>query len=84
MRSDGFKKTESADSNNIGSVIRNLKRNCDVRLCSEVVNFVREDSVEPTTERGSVREIGVVKLHMSLVSIVWIDIDVIDSLCVEV
>jgi hypothetical protein len=54
-----------------------------MRLCSEVVDLVGTDGVEPPTERGGVGEIGVVKLH-AIASIVRIYIDVVNPLRVEI
>ncbi|CAL5401738.1 unnamed protein product [Camellia sinensis] len=50
----------------------------------EVVDLVGEDGVEPAAERGGVGEVGVVELHEGLVGVVGVDVDVVDSLGVEV
>lgn len=55
-----------------------------MRLSSEIVDLVGAESVDPAAERRGVGEIGVVELHASLVSVVRVDVDVVDSLCVEV
>lgn len=84
MRSNRFQQPESTSGDNIGRIIRNFERNSNVRLSSEVIDLVREDNIEPPAERGGVGEVSIMKLHSCLVSIVRIDIDVIDSLSVEV
>ena len=53
-------------------------------LGSEVVNLIWENCVEPATKRESIDEVSVVKLHSSLVGIAGVDVDVVDSLSVEV
>ena len=42
------------------------------------------DGVEPAAEGGGVCEVGVVDLHACFVGVVWVDVDVVDSLGVEV
>lgn len=84
MRSDGLQEAESSSSDDIGGVVRDLEGDGDVRLSSKVVDLVWLDDVEPTAEGGGIREIGVVELHASFVDIVGIDVDMVDSLSVEI
>lgn len=84
MRSNSLKQTQGPGGDNISSKIRDLKGDSDVGLRGEVVDFIRGDSVDPTAERGGVGEIGVVEFHPGFVGIVWVDVDVVDSLGVEV
>lgn len=84
MRSDGFEETESTRGDYICGVIGNLEGDSDVRLGGEIVYLVGENGVEPSPERRGIGEIGVVKLHPSFVGVVWIDVDVVDALSVEV
>lgn len=81
---NSFEETKGSSGDDIGGVVRDLEGNSDVRLSGEIVNLVGENGVEPTTERGGVGEIGVVKLHTCFVSVVWVHIDVINSLSVEI
>lgn len=84
MRSEGFEEAEGASCNNVGGVIGDLEGDGDVRLGGEIVDLVGADGVEPAAEGGGVGEIGVVELHESLVSVVRVDVDVVDPLGVEV
>lgn len=84
MRSNSFKQTESTGGDNISSIIRNFERNSNVRLSSEIIDLIRENNIKPSAERGGIGEVSVVKFHSCLVSIVRVDVDVIDSLSVEV
>lgn len=84
VRSNGFEEAEGPSCDNIGSVIRDLEGDCDMGLRCQVVNLVGENGVEPATERGGVAEIGVVELHSGLVSVVRVDVDVINTLRIEV
>lgn len=84
VRSDGFEEAESAGCNDIGGVIGDFEGNGYVRLGGEIVYLVGENCVEPTAKRRGVAEVGVVELHASLVGVVWVDVDVVDALSVEV
>lgn len=84
MRSDSLQETKSSSSDDVSSVVRDLEGDGDVGLSSKVVDLVRLDDVEPTAERGGIREISVVELHESFVGIVGIDVDMVDSLSVEI
>ena len=55
-----------------------------MRLSSKVVYLIGSNGIEPSAKRRSVSEIGIVELHSGLVGVVGIDVDVIDSLGVEV
>ncbi|GAB2279471.1 hypothetical protein Dimus_014110 [Dionaea muscipula] len=84
VRPNGLKEPDSAGGYDIGGVIRGLKRNSDVRLCGEVVDLVGGDGVDPAAEGRAIGEIGIVELHASLVSVVRVDVDMVNPLCVEV
>lgn len=55
-----------------------------MRLRSEIVDLIGEDRIKPAAERRGVGEICIVELHPRLVRVVRIDVDVVDSLRVEV
>lgn len=80
----GFEEAEGAGGHDVGGVVRDLERDGDVRLGGEVVDLVGRDGVEPAAERGGVGEVGVVELHSGLVSVVGVDVDVVDPLRIEV
>ncbi|CAL5335868.1 unnamed protein product [Camellia sinensis] len=61
-----------------------LEGDGDVGLGGELVDLVGEDGGEPAAERGGVGEVGVVELQEGLVGVVGVDVDVVDSLGVEV
>ena len=84
MGSNSFEETEGAGGDNIGGVIWDLEGDGHVGLGSEVVHLVWENCVEPATKRGGIGEVSVVELHSSLVGVVGVDVDVVDSLSVEV
>lgn len=84
MGANGLQKSERTGGDNIGGIIGDLEGNSDMRLSSEIVDLIGEDSVEPSTEGRGIGEIRIVKLHSSLVSVVRVDVDVIDPLGVEV
>ncbi|CAL5324294.1 unnamed protein product [Camellia sinensis] len=84
MGANGFEEAEGAGGDDVGGVIGDLKGDGDVGLGGEVVDLVGEDGVEPAAERGGVGEVGVVELHEGLVGVVGVDVDVVDSLGVEV
>ncbi|KAL4378341.1 hypothetical protein GQ457_02G006920 [Hibiscus cannabinus] len=84
MRSKGFQQTEGSGSHHVSGVIRDLKRDGDVGLGSQVVNLVGSDGVDPTTKRGSVGEVSIMELHPSLVGVMGVDVDVVNTLRVEV
>lgn len=50
----------------------------------EVVDFVGEESVEPAAEGGGVGEVGIVEFHAGFVGVVWVDVDMVDALGIEV
>lgn len=81
---NSLQESESTSGDNIGGIIGDLEGNGDMRLGSEIVNLIGEDCVEPSTKGRGIGEIRIMKLHSSLVGVVWIDVDVIDSLGVEV
>ena len=82
--SNSFEEMEGPNGNNIGVVIWGLEWDNHVGLGSEVVNLIWENRVEPATKRGGIDKVGVVELYSSLVGIVGVDVDVVDSLSVEV
>ncbi|CAN0919023.1 hypothetical protein LINGRAHAP2_LOCUS31213 [Linum grandiflorum] len=84
VRSDCFQKAEGSRGHHVGGVVRDLEGDGDVRLSGEVVDFVRANGVEPAAEGGGVGEISVMELHPGLVGVVGVDVDVVDSLSVEV
>lgn len=84
VRPDSLEEAERSSSDDISSVVRDLEGDSNVGLSSKVVDLVRLDNVEPTAEGGGIREISVVELHQSFVGIVWIHVDVVDSLRVVV
>ncbi|MBA0695884.1 hypothetical protein Goari_002481 [Gossypium aridum] len=82
--SNGFQQAEGSGDHDISRVIEDFKRDGDVRLCHKIVNLVESDGVEPATEKRSVGEVSVMELHPSLVGVVGVDVDVVDTLRIEI
>jgi hypothetical protein len=84
MRPHRLKKADSSGGDDIRRVIRDFERDCHMGLGCKVVDFVGVDSVEPTTERRRVREICIMELHSGFMDIVWIYINMVNPLRVEI
>ncbi|WRX09742.1 hypothetical protein QQP08_002229 [Theobroma cacao] len=82
--SNGFQQSEGSRSHHVRSIIRDFKRDCNMGLRSQIVNLVGPDGVEPATKRGSVGEVSVMELHPSLERVVRVDVDVVNTLRIEV
>ncbi|KAF5735965.1 phytase family [Tripterygium wilfordii] len=84
VRSHCLEEAEGSSGHDISCVIGNLEGHSDVRLGGEIVDLVWANSVDPPAKRGSVGEVSIMKLHASFVRIVRVDVDVIDSLSIEI
>ncbi|MBA0663955.1 hypothetical protein Goklo_004034, partial [Gossypium klotzschianum] len=82
--SNDFQQAEGSGDHDISSVIEDFKRDGDMRLCHKILNLVESDGVEPATKKISVGEVSVMELHPSLVGVVGVDVDVVDTLRIEI
>ena len=84
MRPHRLKKANDSGGDDIRCVIRDFERDCHMGLGCKVVDFVGVYSVEPTTKRRRVREICIVELHSGFMGIVWVYINVVNPLSIEI
>lgn len=79
---DGFQNTNCSSTGDVGCVLRSVEAHANMALSSEIVDFVRLDPAKQAREAGSVAQVSVVQMELSIRE-VRIAIDIVEAGRVE-